>query len=47
MGILCECCPYRMWWLETLMPLNSATICMINNLDDVEVGQELEFGSNG
>jgi hypothetical protein len=47
MGILCEYCPYRMWWLETLMPLNATTICMINNLDDVEVGQELEFGSDG
>jgi hypothetical protein len=25
------------WWqLETLMPLNLATTCMINNLDDVK-----------
>jgi hypothetical protein len=35
------------WWkLETLMPLNGIATCMINNLDDVKVGQKLEFGSD-
>ncbi len=37
----------RWWRLETLMPLNGTTTCMINNLDDVKVGQNFEFGSDG
>jgi hypothetical protein len=36
------------WWqLETLMPLNGIATHMIINLDDVKVGQKLEFGYDG
>jgi hypothetical protein len=44
MGILCECGPYWMWWLETLQPLNVTSIQNLNVIDQVDVGQELDFG---
>ncbi len=35
------------WWLETLQPSNVTSAQNLNVVDEADVGQKLDFGSNG